>query len=278
MTKVFVTGWPISHALSPALHGFWMRRHKIDGSYEALAVKPKDFPAFLQALPGSGFVGGNVTIPHKQAAFALCPHHDRDAATIGSVNTLWLENGELHGGCTDAYGFAANLDDQVPQWKSSLSALVLGAGGASRAIVHALKAAGIARISVVNRTLERAKQLATAFGKPVSAYGWADLPEALNQADLIINTTSLGMGGLQEILIDLSPASPRAIVADIVYSPLATALLNQAKKRGLVTADGLGMLLHQAVPGFEKWFGVRPVVDAELRHHMLSVLAARNPD
>jgi shikimate dehydrogenase len=276
LIKAFVTGWPVSHSLSPALHGFWLNRHGIDGSYEALPVKPEEFPGFLKGLPLSGFAGGNVTIPHKEAAFALCDVLDEAARAIGAVNTLWLEGGKVHGGCTDGYGFSANLDQHEPRWRKSGSALVIGAGGASRAIVHAVLSAGFEEVTVANRTLARAQALAESFGPKVRACGWDGIPDAMERAGLIVNTTSLGMAGKDAGTVDLAPARPDAIVTDIVYVPLETPFLRQARERGLAVVDGLGMLLHQAVPGFERWFGLRPHVDGELRAHLLSILAERS--
>jgi shikimate dehydrogenase len=275
LIKAFVTGWPVSHSLSPALHGFWLKRHGIAGSYEAVAVSPDDFLDFLRNLPGSGFAGGNVTIPHKEAAFALCDRLDGDAKAVGAVNTLWLEDGLVCGGCTDGYGFAANLDQQNPAWRKCGSALVLGAGGAARAVVHALVTAGVREITVANRTLSRAEALAQSFGHTVEPCPLDAIAGALAKAGLIVNTTSLGMAGKDDGKVDLAPARQDAIVTDIVYVPLETPLLRQARERGLATVDGLGMLLHQAVPGFERWFGLRPAVDGELRAHLLEILAAR---
>jgi shikimate dehydrogenase len=277
LIKAFVTGWPVSHSLSPALHGFWLKRHGIAGSYEALPVSPEDFRTFLHDLPASGFVGGNVTIPHKEAAFAGCDVLDGEARAIGAVNTLWVEAGKVHGSCTDGYGFSANLDQYCPQWRDAKTALVIGAGGAARAVVHALLSGGIERVIVANRTRERAQALIANFQGNLQACGWQDIPDALPDAGLVVNTTSLGMKGHggDEAWIDLAQARDDAIVTDIVYVPLETPFLRSARRRDLVTVDGLGMLLHQAVPGFERWFGVRPRVDAALREHMLAVLAAR---
>ncbi len=275
MKRAFVTGWPVSHSLSPALHGFWLRRHGIDGSYEALPVSPQDFPHFLKNLPQSVFAGGNVTIPHKETAFALCDVLDAHAKAIGAVNTLWHEGGKVHGGCTDSYGFAANLDQQMPGWRDCGSALVLGAGGAARAVVHALLSAGLTDVVIANRTLARAAALAESFGPLVKPCGWDGMAGPMANAGLIVNTTSLGMAGKEEGHVDLGPARSDAFVTDIVYVPLETPLLRQARERGLSTVDGLGMLLHQAVPGFERWFGLRPQVDDALRNHLLEILAAR---
>jgi shikimate dehydrogenase len=275
MIRAFVAGWPVSHSLSPSLHGFWLKQHGIEGSYEALAVEPASFEAFLLELPASGYAGGNVTIPHKEAAFAGCDLLDSEARAIGAVNTIWLENGQLCGTCTDAYGFSANLDQYQPTWREYSKALVLGAGGAARAIVHALLSAGDGEVTIVNRTHERAQSLAGTFGRRVIARNSDSIAGSISHADLIVNTTSIGMAGHEGGWIDLSPAKETALFTDIVYVPLETPLLRSARKLGLRTVDGLGMLLHQAVPGFEKWFGIRPIVDDGLRNHLLSVLAAR---
>ena len=275
MTLAFVTGWPVSHSLSPALHGFWLSRHGIDGSYEAVPVSPQDFPNFLKTLPKSGFAGGNVTIPHKETAFDLCDEIDSDARAIGAVNTLWHEGGKVIGGCTDGYGFAANLDQHMPRWRDCGTALVLGAGGAARAVVHAVLSAGMSQVTVVNRTSTRAEALAGDFGPRVRPCSWDAMAAPMAGAGLIVNTTSLGMTGKDEGHIDLAPVRSDSIVTDIVYVPLETPLLRQARERGLATVDGLGMLLHQAVPGFERWFGLRPQVDDALRAHLLDILAAR---
>jgi shikimate dehydrogenase len=273
--KAFVAGWPVSHSLSPSLHGFWLKRYGIDGSYEAVPVEPVRFDSFLKALPSSGFAGGNVTIPHKEAAFAACDRLDAEAGAIGAVNTVWLEGGNVCGSCTDAYGFSANLDQHQQGWRGFGHALVMGAGGAARAIVHALLTAGSGRVSVVNRTFERASAISDAFGSRVSPHPWDRIAGLLPDVDLIVNTTPLGMEGHEAQMIDLLPAKETALVTDIVYVPLETPLLRTARLRDLKTVDGLGMLLHQAVPGFEKWFRVRPEVDEDLRLHLLSVLAAR---
>ncbi len=274
MAKAFVTGFPIRHSRSPLIHGHWLNQYGLSGSYQAIEVAPEGFADFVQSLQRNGYAGGNVTIPHKENAFALCDQHDPAAEEIGAVNTLWFDHGKLCGGNTDAYGFVANLDALRPGWDRNKSAMVLGAGGASRAVVYALKQRGFDDIRIVNRTLGRAKQLEDRFGAGITAHEWRAIPELLKGAALIVNTTSLGMEGNSDAAVDLSRAEPDALVTDIVYVPLETPLLRAAGELGLKTADGLGMLLHQAVPGFERWFGVRPEVTPALRD---LILADMNP-
>ena len=263
--RAFVTGHPIAHSRSPKIHGHWLAKYGIDGSYEAIDVAPADFASFLASLGENGFRGGNVTIPHKEAAFAGVARRDHAADEIGAVNTLWFEDGVLWGGNTDGYGFAANLDDHAPDWAANGPAVVLGAGGASRAVIHALKERAVKDIRVVNRTLARAKELAGHFGAGVSAHGADALGGLLGDTGLLINTTALGVHGNEALAADPAGLPSHAIVTDIVYVPLETPLLAAAKARGLRAVDGLGMLLHQAVPGFERWFGRKPEVTAELR-------------
>ncbi|ODA92213.1 shikimate dehydrogenase [Mesorhizobium sp. SEMIA 3007] len=263
--KAFVTGHPIKHSRSPKIHGHWLAQHGIDGSYEAIDVAPQDFAEFIAALRANGFRGGNVTIPHKEAAFALVHRRDQAAEEIGAVNTLWFEDGLLWGGNTDGHGFAANLDDYAPGWANTGPAVVLGAGGASRAVIQALKQRGVGDIRIVNRTLARAQELRDRFGAGVSAHGTAETHELLADAGLLVNTTALGMVGNEGLAADPALLPDHAIVTDLVYVPLETPLLAAARARGLKTVDGLGMLLNQAVPGFEHWFGIRPQVTAELR-------------
>lgn len=277
MAKAFVTGFPIRQSRSPLVHGFWLKKYGLDGSYEAIEIAPEGFVDFVQSLQRIGYAGGNVTIPHKEKAFTLCTRHDAAAEDIGAVNTLWFEDGELRGGNTDAYGFLANLDAMSPGWEVGKSALVLGAGGASRAIIYALKQQGFTDIRIVNRTLVRAQELADRFGAGIGAHEWQAMPELLRDVDLIVNTTSLGMEGKDELAIDLSGVKSNALVTDIVYVPLETPLLKAARERGLKTVDGLGMLLHQAVPGFEHWFGVKPEVTPELRELILATMNGGKP-
>ena len=270
--RTFVAGHPVGHSRSPLIHGFWLDRHGIDGSYEAVDVAPEDFAALIADVRRGGWAGGNVTIPHKESAFRLADLIDSDAEAIGAVNTLWMEGATLAGGNTDAYGFAANLDQRLPGWRDAETALVLGAGGASRAVVHALAAAGYKRIDVVNRTPERAENLAAAFDTGVAGHAWEKAARFVPAADMIVNTTSLGMHGQPPLTLDLDAARTGAFATDIVYVPLVTPFLGAAGAAGLATCDGLGMLLHQAVPGFERWFGTRPRVDETLRNHILNDL------
>lgn len=271
-SKAFVCGHPIAHSRSPKIHGFWLKQYGIDGSYTAIDVAPEAFGEFLKSLSADGFAGGNVTIPHKEAAFRLVDRRDAAAEAIGAVNTLWFEEGRLWGGNTDAHGFATNLDEHAPGWDKTRAALVLGAGGAACAVVHALKARGLRDIRIVNRTVERAAELADRFGEGVSAHPLAASGEFLPETGLLVNTTSLGMHGNAGLPVDPSALPDGAIVTDIVYVPLETPLLAAARARGLKTVDGLGMLLHQAAPGFERWFGVKPAVSRELRDMIVSDL------
>ena len=273
-TQAFVTGWPIHHSRSPLIHGAWLAEFGLAGAYERLAVSPEDFPAFLQGLATAGYAGGNVTIPHKEAAFEGVARRDGAAEAIGAVNTLWFEKGQLVGGNTDAYGFAANLDERLPGWRDAEEALVLGAGGAARGVVHALAEAGIRRIRIVNRTPERAEAMAGSFARPglhVEGAGAEREAAFLERANLVVNTRPWGSEDAEP---DLSALAQAALVTDIVYVPLDTPILRAARQRGHRTADGLGMLLHQAVPGFERWFGRRPSVSEELRQTLLADIEA----
>ncbi|WP_152046451.1 shikimate dehydrogenase [Aureimonas psammosilenae] len=270
--RAFVCGWPIRHSRSPLIHGTWLRAFGLAGSYERIAVAPEDAAAFFASLVAQGFTGGNVTIPHKEAAHRAASRLDPAAEAIGAVNTLWFEGETLVGGNTDSHGFAANLDERLPGWGDAGEALVLGAGGAARAVVHALLVRGIARVHVANRTMARAEALSEAFGPGVHPLEWARITEALPTCDLLVNTVPAS-----ELAVpDLDRLPDHALVTDIVYVPLETPILATARARGLRTADGLGMLLHQAVPGFERWFGRRPPVDEALREAVLADIAA-NP-
>ncbi|MGY5804968.1 shikimate dehydrogenase [Rhizobium sp. LEGMi12c] len=265
--NAFVTGYPIKHSRSPLIHGYWLKQLGLAGSYRAHEVSVEDFAAFISSLKDgtSGFVGGNVTIPHKEAAFKLADRPDELSQELGASNTLWLQDGELYATNTDGRGFTANLDERHPGWDRSDRAVILGAGGASRAIIQAVRDRGFKEIHVVNRTVERAQELADRFGERVHAHPMAALGEVMQGAGLFINTTSLGMDGEAALRIDFSPLAQGAVVTDIVYIPLKTPLLAEAEEQGFAIVDGLGMLLHQAVPGFEKWFGKRPAVDETLR-------------
>jgi shikimate dehydrogenase len=274
--KAFVCGHPIAHSRSPKIHGYWLAHYGLDGSYEAIDVAPDDFTTFAASVRSGRYVGGNVTIPHKEAAFRAVDRRDAAAEEIGAVNTLWVEEGRLCGSNTDAYGFAANLDDLASGWAASPGpAVVLGAGGAARAVLYALKQRGFSDIRIVNRTLARARAVAIEFGPVFSAHDLSAANALLGDAALLVNTTSLGMHGEAEIVVDLDRMPDQALVTDIVYVPLETPLLAAARGRGLRTVDGLGMLLHQAVPGFEKWFGTRPEVTPELRAMIVDDIQAK---
>jgi shikimate dehydrogenase len=267
MVNAFVTGWPIKHSRSPLIHGHWLKRHGIYGSYKAEAVPPEEFPYFIQSLKRNetDYRGGNVTIPHKEVAYQLSDKPDEIAEELGAANTLWMSEGLLHATNTDGYGFTANLDYLCPGWDKAERAVVLGAGGASRAVVQAIRDRGFGEIHVINRTLSRAQELRHRFGSKVYAHSPEALPEIRTGAGLFVNTTSVGMDGGAAPDMDFTMLAPDALVTDIVYIPLKTPLLAQAQEQGFRTADGLGMLLHQAVPGFEKWFGFRPEPDQEIR-------------
>ncbi len=274
--RAFVVGHPIAHSRSPLIHGHWLAELGIDGTYERIDVAPADFPDFVRSLAAKGFAGGNVTIPHKEAAFALCDTRTERADKIGAVNTLIVDaDGRIRGDNTDAEGFVRHVEQSVGAERLDAvdRALVLGAGGAARAIVVGLRERGIPCVLVANRTLERAQSLA-AIEKGIEAIAWDDLPKALAATRLLVNTTSLGMTGHPPLALDLSTLPPDAIVSDIVYAPLDTDLLLAGRARGLATVDGLGMLLHQAVPGFAAWFGVRPTVTAALRETIMADLTA----
>jgi shikimate dehydrogenase len=271
--KACVIGWPIEHSRSPLIHGFWLERHGIEGAYEKVAVAPEDLKDFLASLEAKGFRGANVTVPHKEAALALADEADETARAIGAANTLWLKDGRLMASNTDAYGFVTHLDDIVPGWHDAgHPACVLGAGGATRAVLKGLIDRGVSDIRLTNRTRERAEALAREFGPAITVHDWDDRDRALKGCGLLVNTTSLGMTGAPPLELDLSALRDDAIVADIVYAPLETDLLARARERGLRAVDGLGMLLHQAVPGFEKWFGVRPEVTEDLRSRIVADL------
>ncbi len=264
--KSCVIGWPIEHSRSPLIHGHWLDQHGIDGSYTKHAVAPDNLESFLSTMKTNGFAGCNVTVPHKEAVLEYAAQSDEAARAIGAANTLWFDEGELHASNTDGYGFLANLDERAPGWdENSSCALVLGAGGAARAILHALAGRSFRDIILINRTRSRADDLADHFQGSIRVANWEVRNALVEECALLVNTTTLGMTGQPPLAIDLSSADAACVVTDLVYAPLRTQLLEQASEAGLRSVDGLGMLLHQAVPGFEKWFGVRPEVDSDLR-------------
>lgn len=260
-----VIGWPVAHSRSPLIHNYWLKHYGIAGDYRREAVTPEDFAAFAGSLATRGYVGANVTVPHKEAALRLSLPDNR-ARTVGAANTFWFDQGVLRSTNTDVEGFLANLDACAPGWDRTLrQAVILGAGGGARAIVYGLVERGIGRIAVVNRTFERAEALRGMFGGAVLPVRWQELEATLAGAELLVNTTTLGMEKQPNLDLDVELLPEGAIVADLVYAPLATPLLDAARARHLRTADGLGMLLHQAVRGFALWFGKTPAVTPELR-------------
>ena len=264
--KAFVIGHPINHSRSPLIHGTWLEQHGIDGTYEAIDVAPAELPAFFERLRSGEFAGGNVTIPHKEAVFALCDEVDPLARMIGAVNTLVVRDGKVFGSNTDYLGFLGNLDAAAPGWSDGPNdALIIGAGGAARAVLVALRRRNGGRVHVLNRTLANAKALVDEIDGPFEANGFEDFAALAPHIGLVVNTSSIGMHGSRFDWLDLGLLPKTALVTDIVYTPLQTPLLIDAVMHGLKTVDGLGMLLHQAVPGFEAWFGTRPDVTPALR-------------
>ena len=263
-----VIGWPVAHSLSPRVHGYWLREYSIDGAYVALAVRPEELPAAIKGLGALDFAGANITVPHKEAAMAAVDSCDETACRVGAVNTLVVESdGAITGTSTDGFGFRENLRGALPGWSPAGSAVVLGAGGAARAIAFALADAGVPEIRIVNRTRPRGEELAAAVGALYVA--WDSRAEALDGATLLVNATSLGMDGAPPLSLSLDALPADAVVTDIVYTPLETPLLRVARARGNLCVDGLGMLLHQARPGFAAWFGREPQVTPELRAFVL---------
>lgn len=266
-----VIGNPVAHSRSPALHGHWLRRYGIAGHYIPMHVEAADLAMVLKTLPRAGFVGVNVTIPHKEAALSLADLVTDRAALIGAANTLiFRPDGKLHADNTDGYGFLSSLRQDVPDWQpQSGPAAVLGAGGAARAILFALLEAGAPEVRITNRSRGRAEALRQEFGGRVTVWDWHRADEMMAGCATAVNTTALGMGGSTDLRISLAQLPVTAVVADIVYTPLETGFLRAARAHGCTTVDGLGMLLHQAVPGFERWFGRRPEVDDALRQAVL---------
>lgn len=271
-----VMGWPVGHSQSPRLHGFWLRAHGVDGAYVPLAVKPEDFEVAARALAKLGFAGVNVTVPHKERALAIADEVEDRARRIGAVNTLVVRDGRLYGGNTDAFGFIANLKAAKADFDfRAAPAVVIGAGGAARAVAAALVDEGAPEIRLVNRTRERADALARAFGPRLKVLAWEKRVDALDEAGLLVNTTTQGMAPNPALDLALERLPSAAVVNDLVYAPLETPLLAAAKARGNPTVDGLGMLLYQAKPAFAAFFGIEPEVTPELRAFVLEGLASR---
>ncbi len=259
-----IIGWPVEHSRSPLIHNYWLKTYRIPGEYRREAVPPDQFHAFVQSLAARGYAGANVTVPHKEAALAWSQPDDR-ARAVGAANTLWLD-GVLRSTNTDVEGFLDNLDASAPGWDRGLGkAVVLGAGGAARAVVYALLERGVDHVVVANRTQRRAEALQERFGARVHPARWDERNAALDDAALVVNTTTLGMAGQPDLSIEVGRLPGHSVVADLVYAPLITPLVRSVRARGLRTADGLGMLMHQAVRGFLLWFGQKPEVTAELR-------------
>lgn len=267
MKHACVIGWPVEHSRSPLLHGYWLKKYGIDGTYTKRAVAPEAVADFLQSLRANGYVGCNVTVPHKAAAFSAANEREDSAKAVSAANTLWLSDGKLVAANTDTYGYMTNLSQQAPGWdRRDAPVSILGAGGAARAIVFGFLDAGVSEIRVFNRTRTRAETLAQQFGSCVKVFDWSEREAGSRDSAVLVNTTTIGMNGVGTLDFDLAGFDPECVVSDIVYVPLETELLRKAKSQGLRTVDGVGMLLHQGVPGFEKWFGVRPEVTDELRN------------
>lgn len=263
-------GWPVAHSRSPRLHGYWLKLYGIDGTYSLLPVPPENLAEAFSRLLADGFAGANLTVPHKETALKLVDEVSQQAARIGAVNTIFIEHGRLKGTNTDAYGFITALRAGAPGYDPEQGpAVVIGAGGAARAVCYALQEAGCPEIRIVNRTRGRAENLARDFGAPVTVWAWEDRARSL-EAALLVNCTTMGMTGQPVLDLDLARLPPDAVVNDIVYTPLETPLLAGARARGHRVVDGLGMLLYQAQLGFAGWFGVTPEVTPELRAHVLA--------
>ncbi|WP_170391389.1 shikimate dehydrogenase [Ruegeria arenilitoris] len=267
-----VIGHPIAHSRSPALHGYWLKTYGLPGHYVPMDVAPADLETVLRSLPKAGFVGANVTVPHKEAALRLADHVSDRASVIGAANTLvFRADGSIHADNTDGYGFMQNLRAGAPDWvPQDGPAVVFGAGGAARAVLQALAEAGVPEILLTNRTRSRADHLKEEFGQRITVVDWVQAGNVIENAELVVNTTSLGMQGQPELRVPLDGLQPGTVVTDLVYTPLKTRLLEQAEAAGCTVVDGLGMLLHQAVPGFERWFGLRPEVTEETRAAVLA--------
>lgn len=275
LRRACLMGHPVAHSRSPMIHNYWCKQLGIAGVYELKDLPPEEFPGFVRGLGRNGYVGGNVTVPHKEAAFRLASERDAAAEAVEAVNVLWTESGRLLGGNSDTHGFIANLDERAPGWQvPGCRAVVLGAGGAARSAVYMLRQRGV-EVDIVNRTVPRAQGLAARFG--ARAHAVDALRQLLPGADALVNCTSLGMAGKGALDVDLAPLKRSAVVYDVIYVPLETALLKSARSRGHRTVDGLGMLLHQAGYGFRKWFGGNPQVTLELRAMLEADIVAKTP-
>ena len=265
-----VIGSPISHSQSPRLHAYWLKRYAMPGYYIPMDVAHGDLKDALQTLPKLGFVGLNVTIPHKETVLGLADQVSDRASLIGAANTLSFQNGKVHADNTDGYGFLENLRQGAPDWRPTDGpAAVLGAGGAARAVISALVGSGVSEIRLANRTRSRSEAMRAEFGTKIEVFDWVQAGNAIDGAALVVNTTSLGMVGKQEFRVPLDGLSRSMVVSDLVYTPLETTLLSEAKAAGCTTVDGLGMLLHQAAPGFERWFNYKPDIDDATRKAVL---------
>ena len=265
-TRACIIGWPVDHSRSPMIHGYWLKRYRIDGSYVKQPVRPGEVSAFVQSMRKQGLAGCNVTIPHKEAAYAAAAVTMPAARAVAAGNTLWFEDDRLVADNTDAAGFMSHLRATVPGFDARRSPVaVLGAGGAARGIIYAFLDAGAPEVRIFNRTRQRADAVARHFGARAKPHDWADRVDRSREVGVLVNATSLGMHGGPLLDMPLDQLDDACIVAELVYVPLVTPLLAAARERGFATVDGLGMLLHQAVPGFEKWFGVAPEVTDELR-------------
>ena len=265
-----LVGWPVSHSRSPRLHGYWLAEHGIDGAYVPLPVRPENIEPALRGLAAAGLAGVNVTIPHKQSVLALCDEVDDVARRIGAANVLIFQDGRIAATNTDSFGFMENLKATAPAWSAAAPAVLLGAGGGARAVAVGLLDAGVPELRLVNRSRERAEQLAADIGGPITVVPWDQRAAALSGAGLLANSTSLGMSGQPKLELALDDLREKAVVCDLVYSPLETELLKAARARGAVGVDGLGMLLHQARPCFAAWFGTDPQVTGALRDFVMA--------
>jgi shikimate dehydrogenase len=269
--RACVIGWPIQQSRSPLIHGYWLKRYGIAGRYDRVAVPPGEAAAFIRSLESRGLEGCNVTAPHKQAVFEAADWRDPSAEAVGAANTVWRDGVGVCVANTDTYGFMTHLGQSAPGWDEQDAPVALfGAGGAARAIVYGFLEAGVGRVRLINRTPARAEALIAHFGSRVESWAWSDRARAVSDARVVVNTTTLGMIGNEPLDLDLGALDDDAIVADIVYVPLETPLLKEARARGHRVVDGLGMLLHQAVPGFARWFGIEPDVTEALRDILIA--------